>query len=55
MTDIDKELIDQANGISYIDWFCIESLIEKAESKEAKDRLNCLMVLKYHQEEYSSR
>lgn len=54
MSEKDKKLISDAILIPYTQWYCIESLIEEAESKEAKTRLTDIMKSKYHYEEYKS-
>lgn len=52
MSEKDKSLIEQAKGISYIDWYLISDLIEQAECKEAKETLHSIQSSKYHMEEY---
>ena len=53
MSEKDKKLISDAILIPYTQWHQIESLIEEAESKEAKTRLTDIMS-KYHFYEYKS-
>lgn len=52
MNENDKKLIDEAWNINYIQWHSIESLIEKADSEDDKEKLRKIMKYKYHIEEY---
>lgn len=54
MSDNDKKLISEAILTPYTKWYNIESLIEEAESREAKARLTAIMKDKYHYEEYKN-
>lgn len=54
MSEKDKKLISDAILIPYTQWYCIESLIEEAESRKAKEQLKDIMKDKYHYEEYKS-
>lgn len=54
MSEKDIKLIRQANETPYTLWHSIENLIEEAESREAKARLEAIMKYKYHYEEYKS-
>jgi hypothetical protein len=51
MTDNDKKLIETAKNLDCIDWGCVSSLIEKADTVEAKSILKGIEVRLYHQEE----
>ena len=51
MNEKDKALIDKAWKTSCFRWTEIESLIEQAESQQAKDELEEIMKFKNHQEE----
>lgn len=48
----DELLIEEARNVSYIDWFAIEPMIEKAKSEKTKEILRGIMSSKYHTEEY---
>lgn len=52
MSDKDKMLIEKAREINCTEWYLIGSLIEQAESNEAKERLHIIQSSKYHTEEY---
>ena len=54
MSTIDKKLIEQAESISCFVWYEIENLMEKAESREAKEKMRVIMNKKYHEEEFYS-
>lgn len=51
MSDRDKKMIDEACGIDCIKWYEIDTLIEQAESPEAKEELRIIRNHKYHLEE----
>lgn len=53
MSEKDKGLIKLARETSCFRWSSIESLIEQAESEEAKELLRVIMNSKYHIEEYT--
>lgn len=48
MTEKDTQLISQANLMGYNRWDEIDSLIEMADSPEAKEELKRIAVYKYH-------
>lgn len=52
MSEKDKALIEKAWKISCFEWNEIDSLIEQAESPEAKEELKVIRNHKYHLEEY---
>lgn len=54
MNHNDQQLIDQANECSYLDYQNIRSMIDKAESQEAKDILERRQSYLYHLEEYNA-
>lgn len=54
MSNRDRKLIEQAEGVSCFVWFEIEPLIEQAESREAKEKIRLIMNKKYHEEEFYS-
>lgn len=51
MSDKDRNLIDRAWEISYLNWGSIDMLIEQAESDEAKSKLLMIQKHKNHLEE----
>lgn len=51
MSDRDIKMIDEAWGIDCIKWYEIDTLIEQAESPEAKEKLRIIRNHKYHLEE----
>ena len=55
MTEKDKQLIKEANETPCWWWTEIESLIEKAESQEAKEELKQIEKYLRHKEEYYDR
>ena len=54
MTEKDRELISKAWGIHYTEWYMVHTLIEEAETQEAKQRLKMIASHKYHLEEASA-
>jgi len=54
MNQNDQKLISKANQCSYLDYQDIGSMIEQAESKEARDILERRRSFLYHMEEYHS-
>lgn len=54
MTDKDKKLVEKARKISYTEWGYIDSLIEEADTEEAKRLLHSIQGYKYRIEEYKS-
>lgn len=52
MSEHDMKLIDKAWKVHYTEWYKITGLIERAESNEAKERLQCIQSFKYHTEEH---
>lgn len=54
MSEKDKNLISQAWKTSCYQWNSIDSLIEKAESEGAKEKLRTIMNYKYQMERYSN-
>lgn len=52
MSDKDRILIEKAWNTHCSDWNSISSLINQAESKEAKERLRVIRNYKYHMDEY---
>lgn len=55
MTDKDKRLIEEARDTHYTRWYEIESLIEQADTEEARLQLTRICISKYHKEEASER
>lgn len=54
MTDHDRQLIAQAEALSYSMWPQIDDMAGQADSDEAREQLHDIAVRKYHYEEYSS-
>lgn len=54
MNERDKRLINTAWNVSCSRWYEINSLIEEAESTEAKEKLTTIRNYKYHIEEYTN-
>ncbi|MCI9284354.1 MAG: hypothetical protein HFJ91_00760 [Muribaculaceae bacterium] len=54
MTEKDKELIEQARRLHYIDWGVALDLADIADTKEAKDILTRIAIHLHHVEEFYS-
>ena len=54
MTDHDRQLIAQAEALSYSMWPQIDDMAGQADSDEAREQLHDIAVRKYHYEEYSA-
>lgn len=52
MSEKDKQLIKQAESISYVDWHIVDDLMVQADSEEAKSKLKSIRSHLYHTEEY---
>lgn len=44
MTDNDKRLIMETISVSCIDWYCINDLILRADTDEARSKLKWIMI-----------
>ena len=53
LTENDKKLIKEAEGLHYIDWSLIDP--SRADTEEGKNKLNNTMVKLYHKEQFSAR
>lgn len=53
MTEKDKNLIARARRLPPSYWGDIDSLIEQADTDEAKDALRTIQKAKHHAEEYT--
>lgn len=52
LTDHDLELMTQARALPNADWMEIEELIHQADTPQGKRELECILVSKYHRDEY---
>ena len=52
MTENDKELLEQSEKLTSIDWGIADTLAKKADSPEVKQQLKNLSTTLYHKEEY---
>lgn len=50
-----QQLIDKAIKTSAHNWHEIAPLLEMTEDKETRNRLNNIMISKYHEDEFHSR
>lgn len=54
MTEKDKELIEKANKLNFIDWSYVEKWSKEADTEEAREILHSISNRLYHTEEYFS-
>ena len=54
MTEKDKELIEKADKLNFIDWSYAEEWSKKADTEEARKILHSIANRLYHTEEYFS-
>lgn len=51
LTPNDRQLIETAQDLSYLDWDQVDNLIERADTNECRERLRRIRSELYHREE----